>query len=158
MVYKGRFIHKALLAILICSITLFLNNCGGGDDGGPVIPPMQDLYGTYYLIAFTIVYSDGFTLTQDDVYVDGTMAICEGTITQSFRFGDTYYGITGTYTVTYTNGTSEGYFTITNGTGTHDVPFWISGYDITTYSGVVPVGDGVTYEEWDTWEKVDNSC
>jgi hypothetical protein len=34
MIFKGRFIHKAFVAILILSITFFLNNCGGGDENG----------------------------------------------------------------------------------------------------------------------------
>lgn len=159
MMCKGRLIHKALLILLICSIPLFLISCGeGGDnwDDGGVIPPTQDLKGTYFLSAVTLVYSDGIVITQDDINISAIMSICEGTITQSFFIDETPYELTGIYTVTYTNRTSEGYFNLTESTG--NLYFLISGNNLTTYSGIVPFEEGLTYEEWDTWNKVDNSC
>jgi hypothetical protein len=160
---QRRFTHKAFLAILICSMTLFLISCGdsvdsgGGSDGG-VIPPWQDIRGTYFLDTITLVYSDGIVVTQDDMNISGTMQICAGTIIQSFFIDGIPYELIGTYTVKYTNRTSEGYLDITESIGTYYLYFLISGNNLITYSGILPFEDGITYEEWDTWYKVDNYC
>lgn len=164
---EGIFIHKAFLVILICSATFFLINCGdsvdsggggGGGSGGGVIPPRQDIRGTYFLDAITLVYSDGIVVTQDDMNISGTMQICSGTIIQSFFVDGMPYELYGAYTVTYTNRTDEGYLDITDSIGTYYLYFLISGNSLITYSGVLPFEDGITYEEWDTWYKVDNYC
>ncbi len=46
---------------------------------------------------------------------------------------------------------------IKDATGNHDGSFSISGNELTTYSGVMDLGGGITFEEWDTWEKTGNS-
>ena len=79
------------------------------------------------------------------------------TMGQSIVINNTTVKASGTYTITYTKETTEGIFHVTDATGNHDVSFTISGNKLTTYSGVVNLGGGITYEEWDTWEKESDS-
>jgi hypothetical protein len=85
------------------------------------------------------------------------MKIGPETISQSITINKTTVRPSGTYTITYTNGTSEGIMHIKDATGNHDGSFSISGNELTTYSGVMDLGGGITFEEWDTWEKTGNS-
>jgi hypothetical protein len=50
-------------------------------------------------------------------------------------------------------GTGDGTFHITDSSGTYDELFSISDNTLSIYSGVVPLEDGRTVEEFDTWEK-----
>lgn len=125
----------------------------GEEPASTVTPPAQDITGTYSLKAFTIKFSNGLTLTEKNVSVSGAMYIGPNTISQSIIVNNNPVTLSGTYSITYTSGTTEGLLHITDSSGTHDVSFTISGNDLTTYSGVLPVNSTTTAEEWDTWEK-----
>lgn len=155
---KNLSIFSASFYLLI--IFFLFQGCGGGGDdssGSTVTPPAENITGTYTLRAFTVKYSNGVTITDKDVSYSGTMKIGSQSISQSFVINNTPISVSGTYVITYTQGTSDGNFRVTDTTGTHDIPFSISGNLLATYSGVVTLGSGATFEEWDSWEKTSNS-
>jgi hypothetical protein len=117
---------------------------------------IQDIRGTYVLDSFIVKYSNGQVITDDDITANGSWIIGDGFMNQNMLVGNIQISMSGTYSLFYTNGTTEGYFRVTDTTGTHDIYFWISGNQITTYSGVISLGNGITYEEWDTWTKMNN--
>lgn len=118
---------------------------------------MTDLIGTYALRGFTIQYSDDTSFTQDDIpYFSGTMSITSNTLTQFIEINDADIYATGTYTASFFND-HEGVLHVNDGSSSHDVYFSISGNYFTTYSGVMYLGGGITFEEWDYWEKISNT-
>lgn len=151
---------KSLLTItaLAVLVSMLQIGCGGGGGGNSAItPPTQAITGTYSLKAFTIKYSNGITITEKDVSASGTMKIGPTTISQSMVLNNNPIAMSGTYSITYTNGTTTGILRITDTSGTHSVFFSIAGNDLTTYSGVVRLNSTTTAEEWDTWTKNSDS-
>jgi hypothetical protein len=150
---------KIIFEMFIGGLIVFLFvSCGGGGDGGGgvgVTPPAQSLTGTYNLTGFTVSYSNGVTFTEKDLSSwSGEMIIGEDTLTQTFVLESNPIALTGTATVTYTNGTTEGIAHVTDQTGTHDVYFTCSGNNLNTYSGVIVFDPSLSFEEWDYWVKV----
>jgi len=121
-------------------------------------PPTQSITGTYSLKAFTVKYSNGVIMTEKDASASGTMKIGASTISQSMTLNGVSAGMSGSYSITYGNGTTAGALNVTNYSGTHShLSFSISGNDLTTYSGVVSLNSTITFEEWDIWEKNSDS-
>lgn len=118
---------------------------------------ISDLVGTYTLSGFTIRYSNGIVVTQNDVsYFSGTMSITNNTITQFIEIEEIDIYASGTYTTSFFN-KNEGILHINDVSGSHDVYFTISGNYLNTYSGIINLGNGLMAEEWDYWEKISNS-
>jgi hypothetical protein len=158
--------YTRLIISIFCSFLgltlLTLISCGGGGGDSTtttiaptVTPPTQNIVGTYSLRSFIIKYSDGGTVTEKNFpSFSGTMKFGANTYSQSGALGDvSSWSNTGTYSITYTQGTSAGIFHITDSSGTYDVSFSISGNILTTDTGILPSESGLTFEEWITWEK-----
>jgi hypothetical protein len=164
----NRLIVSVFCSFLGLTLLILLISCGGsGGDSTPapttttttivptLTPPAKNIVGTYVLRGFIERYSDGETVTQDDFSsFSGTMVIGADTISQSWVVNDeSPVDSTGTYSIIYPVGTGDGTFHITDSSGTYDLLFTISGNTLSIYSGVVPLEDGRTVEELDTWEK-----
>jgi hypothetical protein len=149
--------HLSIFSIsfyLLTVIFLFQGCGGGGGDssGQSVTPTTENITGTYTLRDFTVKFSNGEVRTGDDYSsFSGAMKLGPQSISQSFRVGDTPIAISGTYTITYTNGTSAGIFHVTQSTGSYDMAFSTSRNQLSTYYV------DSNYEEWDSWEKTSNS-
>jgi hypothetical protein len=141
--------------------------CGGGGGGGsaqPVTAPGHRLQGTYSFVGFDVNYSDGTTVTTINenspaiTSWSGTMEFGTNTISQFFVINDTAISLTGTVTITWVTSGVTGIAHVTDKSGTHDLPFTISGDNLTTYSGVRKYGtSGSTVEEYDYWTKISDS-
>ena len=164
----NRLIVSVFCSFLGLTLLILLMSCGGsGGDSTPtpaptpttivptVTPPAKNIMGTYVLRGFIERYSDGETVTQDDFSsFSGTMVIRADTISQSWVVNDeSPVDSTVSYSITYPVGTGDGTFHITDSSGTYDELFSISDNTLSIYSGVVPLEDGRTVEEFDTWEK-----
>ena len=166
----NRLIVSVFCSFLGLTLLILLMSCGGsGGDSTPaptptpttivptLTPPAKNIVGTYVLRGFIERYSDGETVTQDDFSsFSGTMVIGTDMISQSWVVNDeSPVESTTTYSIEYTDGTSVGIFHLTDSSGTYyyDVSFSISDNTLSIYSGVVPLEDGRTVEELDTWEK-----
>jgi hypothetical protein len=138
---------------------------GGGSKSGPAVAaPSQSLQGTYTFVGFDVNYSNGTTvvnINENSPVItswSGTMEFGENTLSQSFVINNSAIFLTGSITVSWTSAGVAGIVHITDESGTHDLPFTISGHNLTTYSGVIPYGDpGLTVEEYDYWTKVSDS-
>ena len=148
--------------------------CGGGDGGSAanepsvtplsVTPPSQSLQGRYAFVGFDLEYSNGttsVTINESSPVLSswsGTMEFGANTLSQSFVIDNTATFLTGTVTITWTTAGVSGIAHVTDNSGTHDLPFTISGNTLTTYSGVVPYGSpGLTVQEFDYWIKISDS-
>ena len=148
--------------------------CGGGDGGSAanepsvtplsVTPPSQSLQGRYAFAGFDLEYSNGttnVTINESSPVIgswSGTMEFGANTLSQSFLIDNTATFLTGTVTITWTTAGVSGIAHVTDNSGTHDLPFTISGNTLTTYSGVVPYGSpGLTVQEFDYWVKISDS-
>jgi len=139
-------------------------NCGGGGGGGnapSVTSPSNRLQGTYSFVGFDVNYSNGTTVTTIDenspviTSWSGTMEFGKNTLSQSFVINNKPIFLTGPVTITWTTAGVTGIAHITDKLGTHDLPFTISGTNLTTYSGIIQYGSpGLTVEEYDYWTKV----
>lgn len=150
------FMTVLLSGIVVMSIM----GCGGGGGDSSsvsIIPPSQNIIGTYTFKSTVIKYSNGTTLTEKDVPITGTMKLGSNTLSQTMTLNNNTYTVSGQYTSSFNSAASTGTLHITDTTGTHDVTFSITGNDMTTYSGISVLGNGLTYKEWDTWTKVDNN-
>ena len=142
-------------------------SCGGGGGGGstpPVTAPSQSLQGTYSFVGFDVNYSNGTTLVtinENSPVItswSGTMEFGTNTLSQSFVINNKSIYLTGTVTITWTTAGVAGIAHVTDKLGTHDLPFTISGTNLTTYSGVIQYGTpGLTAEEYDYWTKISDS-
>lgn len=142
-------------------------SCGGGGGGGStpsVTAPSRSLQGTYSFVGFDVNYSNGTTVTtineNSPVITSwcGTMEFGTNTLSQSFVINNTPTSLTGTVTITWTTEGVAGIAHVTDKLGTHDLPFTISGTNLTTYSGVIKYGaPGLTVEEYDYWTKISDS-
>ena len=150
---------------LLTVIMLAVSCGGGGDDGGgggsnivvpTVTPPSQSLVGTYRLNGFKIIYANGVTVTEKNTTsFSGSMEMGINTLTQTFVInGQSIYVPQTGYSITYTKGTSEGILHLTDPSGTkRDGSFAISGNLFHTYTNTGITDTGLTFEEWDYWEK-----
>jgi len=164
MINDEAIMKKDFSRLILGLALLILISCGGGGGDSTtttatttvptLTPPTQNIVGTYSLRSFIIKYSDGVTMTEKNFpSFSGTMKFGANTYSQSGALGEASWSNSGTYSITYTQGTSAGIFHITDSSGTHDTSFSISGNILTTYTGILPLENGLTYEEWDTWEK-----
>jgi len=115
-------------------------------------------------VGFDVDYSNGTTVTTVNenspviISWSGTMEFGPDTFSQSFIINDKLIYLTGTVTISWTTAGVTGIAHITDNSGTHDLPFTISGTNLTTYSGVMQYGSpGFTVEEYDYWTKVSDS-
>ena len=142
--------------------------CGGGGGSAAsessVTPPSQSLHGTYAFVGFDLEYSNGttsVTINESSPVLSswsGTMEFGPNTLSQSFVIDNTATYLTGTVTITWKTAGVNGIAHVTDNSGTHDLPFTISGNTLTTYSGVVPYGSpGLTVQEFDYWVKISDS-
>lgn len=150
-------------------VALFaMSGCGGGGGTAGSTPsvtaPGQSLEGTYSFVGFDVNYSNGTTvvnINENSPVItswSGTMEFGTNTLSQSFVINDTPTSLTGTVTITWTTAGVTGIAHVTDILGTHDLPFTISGNDLTTYSGVIRYGTpGLTVEEYNYWTKVSDS-
>jgi hypothetical protein len=122
-----------------------------------VAPPYADRQGTYSLKGFYVNFSDGSTFTEKDVAISGTMRLGATSVSQVMVIEGNTFPMTGTYVPTFTKGSSTGIFTFRDASGTHDAYFWISGYELTTFSGIVRLNSTTAFREWDYWVKVNDS-
>ncbi len=177
-----KFSTLKMWGILLVVFSVLQIGCGGGGgDSESLTPPSQNITGTYSLKSFTIAYSNGYTLTEKDIPFSATMKLGAETLSISGVYNNIPGSSSGTYSITYTDGTSvgilhflrsdaNGNWAIGNGAnGLYhagpaspvDMSFSVSGNDITIHSsGGVPsisLNGGITYENWETWEKVSNS-
>jgi hypothetical protein len=80
--------YFCLLAAITLGLMAIVATGGGGGGGGGVQPlsglTLADLVGTYNMSGFTVTFSDGTVITQDDVSTfSGTMVIeSDGSLTQ----------------------------------------------------------------------------
>lgn len=142
-------------------------NCGGGGGGGnapSVAAPSHSLEGTYSFVGFDVNYSNGTTVTtinENSPVItswSGTMEFGTNTLSQSFVINNKPIYLTGPVTITWNTDGVTGIAHISDKSGTHDLPFTISGENLTTYSGVIQYGSpGLTVEEYDYWTKVSDS-
>jgi hypothetical protein len=138
---------------------------GGGGEGAPsVTAPSKSIHGTYSFVGFDLDYSNGTTtITIDEnspviTSWSGTMEFGPDTLSQSFVINDTSIFLTGTVTITWITDGVSGIAHVTDESGTHDLPFTISGSNLTTCSGVIPYGSpGLTVAEYDYWTKVSDA-
>jgi hypothetical protein len=155
------------LAILSSLIIFVIGlSCGGGGGGTStsVTPPEANLEGTYRLTGFDLdVYDSNMVyvgrITQEDFSSwSGSMKLGANTINQTFVLEDYKVPVSGTYTVTYTNSTTEGIFHMVSQIGAYDISFTCAGNSLTTYSGVIydPFFDEFV-EEYDHWVKTSDS-
>ena len=161
---------KRSLSLCLCLliIGLFTLGCGGGgDDGGgavnpsgpTVTPPSQNIGGTYTFRSIRGKYSDGTTFTEKDyTSISGVLVIGVYDMEQYMVVNGTVSDTHARYAVTYINGTVEGFFHLTTWTSQRDLSFAISGNYLTTYTGAISAGDGLTVEQWVTWEKTSNEA
>jgi len=156
---------------VVAVFTIF--GCGGGGSSAAnepsvtplsVTPPSQSLQGRYAFVGFDLEYSNGttsVTINESSPVLSswsGTMEFGANTLSQSFVIDNTATFLTGTVTITWTTAGVSGIAHVTDNSGTHDLPFTISGNTLTTYSGVVPYGSpGLTVQEFDYWVKVSDS-
>jgi hypothetical protein len=152
------------LFVLGVSAVMVMVSCGGGGGGGsapPVTPPSQSLQGTYSLVGFDLIYSNGTSIDEHSPVItswSGTMKIGTSTVSQSFVINNTPFAVTGTSTITWITAGATGIAHVTDQSGTHDVAFTISGNNLTTYSGIIESGTpGITVEEYDHWIKISDS-
>ena len=149
-------------------VSLFaMASCGGGGGGSAspaVTAPSKSLHGTYSFVGFDLDYSNGttkVTINENSPVItswSGTMEFGPDTLSQSFVINNTFIELTGTVTITWTTDGVTGIAHVTDKSGTHDLPFTISGNNLTTYSGVVQYGSpGLTVSEYDYWTKVSDS-
>lgn len=148
--------------VLFVVITSIAGCGGGGGDSSSVsiTPPSQNITGTYMFKSTIVKYSNGITFTEKDLAMSGTMKIGSTTISQSLILNNTPVAVSFPYTSSFNSTTSTGILHVTDASGKHDLTFSISGNDMTTYSGIVTVSNGNTslsFEEWDTWTKIDNN-
>lgn len=141
---------KGLLKCFWLLSGFFIQGCGEG----AVTAPIENITGTYSLEAVTVKYSNGATITEKDISVSGTMKIGTDTLRQSLVINNTPVTVGGHYSITYSRGTNAGILHITESSRTSDISFSISDNILTTYSGVVSLESGLTFEEWDVWEKI----
>jgi len=145
--------------LIFTALIMLVTGCGSsgsdGNSGPAVTPPSSSLIGTYNLATFRVEFSNGTVYIPNNFpNVTGTMVIDASTLTQDFVIQGNSVSASGQYSVTFSNAEhSQGNFSITDNSGTHDISFTISGIDLTTYSGVFQVSPSVTAEEWDTWRK-----
>ena len=150
---------KKTLSVCFLIVVFLAVGCGGGGDGGgsivePVTPPSQNPIGTYRLNGFKINYSNGVTVTEKNfTSFSGTLKIGVNSYVQSITLNNQTFPSSGLYSITFTNGTSEGIIHITDETGTYDVSFASSGNLFHTYGKGV-INEGLAYEQWDYWEKI----
>jgi hypothetical protein len=155
---------KKSLSLCFCILVvgLFALSCGGGgDDGGSaspsgptVTPPSQNIKGTYAFRAIRGKYSDGTTFTEINYSsINGELAIGEGWMEQYMVVNGQVHDDLALFTISYVNGTVEGFFHVTTRTRTYDLSFAIASNYLTTYTGAISAGDGRTVEQWVTWEK-----
>ena len=129
-----------LLYLAIFIGLFFLSACGGGGGGGTdVTPPGTNLIGTYNLTGFDVDYYDYNTLVylfsadeSDLSSFSGEWIISSNSMSQTMTFEGQVYSVSDNYSITYTNGTTEGFFHVTGG----DIAFSCSGNQITTYAFV----------------------
>ena len=149
-------------------VALFAMASCGGDGGGGSVPsvtaPSRSIQGTYSFVGFDVDYSNGTTVTtvnENSPVItswSGTMEFGPNTFSQSFIINNKLIYLTGTVTINWTTAGVTGIAHITDNSGTHDLPFTISGTNLTTYSGVMQYGSpGLTVEEYDYWTKVSDS-
>lgn len=161
---------KKSLSMCFCLLVigLFTLSCGGGDDGGSAAPsgptpPSQSITGTYHGRTGTTMLSDGQIFVKDPfvgIMVLGTNTI-DFFITQDD--GKTAHGI-GTYTLTYTKGTTEAIMHVTENdettnwqTEVFDLKITIDGFYYTQCSGWLPYDENLQYEQCVKWEKMSDS-
>jgi len=145
--------------LIFTVLVMLLTGCGGSGGNeiyGPVVtPPSINLIGKYNLTKFRVEFSDGTTYTPSNLNVSGTMVIDAITFAQDLTIQGNPFSASSPYSVTFTNADqTQGYFTFNDNNVTRTVSFTISGFDLTTYSGVFQVSPSVTAEEWDTWRKI----
>jgi hypothetical protein len=147
---------KTIYFLMLACLFLFLPGCsGGGGDSDTVTAPTEDVTGTYELRDFIVRYSDGTIFTEADFdSVSGSLLLGDDTFSQSVVIDDADVSDSGNYSITYTNGTSEGIINSTDSSGTlEEGSFIISDNTVTIYWGVNSDDSGRTYEEWHIWVK-----
>jgi len=125
--------------VFLAFISIFIIGCGisSNDCNTSITPPGQSLVGSYELsdISGTWIYGDGVRIFDDTSIVHGTLKLGDNSFDQILSFENDPLGVptttySGTYSVTYTNGTEEGTIGIVTdnmaGTGT----FTTSGYNL----------------------------
>lgn len=159
-----RFVGPFVLGVIA---VFAMVGCGGGGGGGsepPVTPPSRSLQGTYAFVGFDLEYSNGttrVTINESSSVVaswSGTMEFGANTLSQSFVIDNTPISLAGAVAITWITDGVSGIAHVTDTSGTHDLPFTISGNTLTTYSGVIPYGSpGLTVEEYDHWIKISDA-
>ena len=143
-----------IVAISLGLITII--GTGGGGGGGGVQPlsglTLADLVGTYNISGFTVTYSDGTVITQNDVNsYSGTMTIeSDGNLTQEIYVN----GFGGTIHAEILSVDNDS-MRVSSGGCTYDVGIEFSGNVLTT---TFPMGTcGSDYSEVDVWTKTDSN-
>lgn len=136
--------------LLLGMAALLMIGCGGGGGGGSSTPApitQESLVGKYSLSGFTIVYSNGVTLTESDPRITS--------FSGNLELGPTTGRVT--YTVNGISSTSGGPYTATFTTATSGTMTG-PGDSFTLNNGnlmihIIGSADGLTFEEWDYWQK-----
>jgi hypothetical protein len=116
-------------------------------------PPCFNQIGAYRLTSFLVVYSNGSIMSDKNTDVSGTMKIGDNSLEQSLTLNGQPIYIKGSYRQKYASD-GGGAASVTDSYGAHTLAFWTSNLELTTYSGIIRLNNGVTYEEWDHWSKV----
>jgi hypothetical protein len=162
---------KRTVGLLVIGVIAMvaMAGCGGGGGGAaenasPVTASTQSLQGTYSFVGFDVNYSNGTTIVNINenspviTSWSGTMEFGTNTFSQSFLINKAPIDLAGTVTITWITAGESGIAHVTDNSGTHDLPFTISGNNLTTYSGVIQYGTpGLTVEEYNYWTKVSDS-
>lgn len=142
-----------VIALLIPFLTLA---CGGGGGGSDVTRPSQSFVGTYELSGICLFIQDlsGWLCDDDFDPWSGEWIVGPISFTQSYIIlGNPVDGDDGAYTITFTNGNTEGFI---SGTNFITMDFLIDDYDVYTEQTYFNLTYGqVTEVDW--WTKVSDS-
>ena len=141
--------YFCLLAAITLGLMAIVATGGGGGGGGGDNLTLADLVGTYNLSGFTVTFSDGTVITQDDVNsYSGTMTIeSDGNATQEI-YVNGYGGIIYAEILSVDNDSIR----VSSGGCTYDLRIELSGNVLTT---TAPMGTcGNDFSEVDVWTKI----